>query len=140
MERKRRRADAPPTGDLVRQNRRDKRRERFLAVLTETASVTDACKIANLPRPTAYVWRNKDLAFRFAWDQAYQLGLDALEDAVMRRALVGNERPVFHKGEIVGYVREPSDILAMFMLKSRRREIYGDRKDVNQITVSSLAA
>src|SRR5437764_8656724 len=58
----------------------------------------------------------------------------------MRRALVGNERPVFHKGEVVGYVREPSDVLAMFILKSRRREIYGERKDVTQTTVSSIAA
>ena len=45
----------------------------------------------------------------------------------MRRATVGNERPVFYKGKIVGSVRERSDVLAMFLLKSRRREIYGER-------------
>ena len=36
----------------------------------------------------------------------------------------------FSKGEIVGYVREPSDVLAMFILKSRRKEIYGEHHQI----------
>jgi hypothetical protein len=36
----------------------------------------------------------------------------------------------FSKGESVGYVREPSDVLAMFILKSRRKEIYGEHHQI----------
>ena len=34
--------------------------------------------------------------------------------------------PVYYQGKIVGYVRRPSDILAMFLLKARKPEMYRD--------------
>ena len=62
-------------------------REQFLAALSQTASVTRACEIANLPRRTVYNWRAMDPEFARAWEVALDLGTDALEDEAIRRAL-----------------------------------------------------
>jgi hypothetical protein len=58
-------------------------------------------------------------------------GLDALEDEVMRRAKDGVVEPVFYKGRVVGEKRRYSDNLAMFILKSRRRGIWGEHREVD---------
>ena len=50
----------------------------------------------------------------------------------MRRAKDGNLRPVFQGGELVGHIREFSDTLGIFLLKSRRRHVYGDRQFIEQ--------
>ena len=49
----------------------------------------------------------------------------------MRRAKDGVPEPVFHQGRVVGETRRFSDTLAMFILKSRRREVWGDRQEVH---------
>ena len=55
------------------------------------------------------------------------MGTDALEDEALRRAFHGSERPVFQGKELVGYVRDYSDTLLIFMLKARRPEKYRER-------------
>jgi hypothetical protein len=50
--------------------------------------------------------------------------LDALEDAVMDRVINGVVKPVFHGGKQVGEFRTYSDAMAMFVLRSKRPEIY----------------
>ena len=44
----------------------------------------------------------------------------------------GTFRPVFQVGELVGHIREYSDTLGIFMVKSRRRHVYGDRQFIEQ--------
>ncbi len=44
-----------------------------------------------------------------------------------RRALVGTEKPLFHKGNQIGNVPVFSDPLLMFLLKAKRPEVYRDR-------------
>ena len=49
----------------------------------------------------------------------------------MRRAKDGVEEPVYYRGAVVGETRRYSDTLAMFILKSKRREIWGERTQID---------
>src|SRR5436309_2373482 len=69
-----------------------RKKARFLQALATTCNITAACESARLARETAYFWRRTDPDFSAAWDEAIERGLDGLEDEVMRRATVGNER------------------------------------------------
>ncbi len=102
----------------------------FIAALSEVASVTEACRLSGLPRQTAYDWRHADAGFAQAWDEALELGTDALEDEAVRRAAHGFERPVFQGGRQVGVTREYSDTMLMMLLKARRPEKYRERTSV----------
>jgi hypothetical protein len=104
------------------------KKERFIEALSRTANVTAACEIVGLPRMRAYYWRSCDPVFCAGWDEALERGLDALEDEVMRRAKDGIAEPIYCKGRVVGETRRYSDRLAMFILKSRRPEVWGDRQ------------
>ena len=67
-----------------------------------------------------YSCRAGDRAFASAWDVSLEIGLDALEDEAIRRAREGVEEPVFQGGLRCGSVRKYSDLLLIFLLKSRR--------------------
>jgi AcrR family transcriptional regulator len=102
----------------------------FLEALARTGNVTASCESAGLPRETAYYWKSRDPVFSEAWDEALERGLDALEDEVMRRAKDGVAEPVFYQGRVVGERRRYSDHLATFILKSRRRHVWGEHQQV----------
>ncbi|HMB75485.1 MAG TPA: hypothetical protein VKN76_03740 [Kiloniellaceae bacterium] len=107
--------------------RTPKRRARFLEVLSEHAIVGRAAAAAGASRSAFYRWRREDPDFAADWDEAVDLGISALEDEALRRALEGEETPVFHGGKQIGVTRKLSERLLIFMLKARRPEIYGDR-------------
>lgn len=123
-----------------RTKRTPERQSEFLAVLSETANVSRACEIARVARRTVYEWRADDEAFRSAWDAAVEIGLSALEDEAVRRGHEGWDEPVFHKGQQCGVVRRYSDTLLIFTLKSRRREVYGERVQQDVHVTGDLAA
>jgi hypothetical protein len=89
--------------------------------------VTRSCKIAEVGRTTAYLWRNSDNDFAKAWDAALERGTDALEDEAVRRGHEGTEKPVYQGGKLVGTVREYSDTMLTIMLKARRPDRFKDR-------------
>lgn len=91
-----------------------------------SGNVTAAAEAADVSRSSAYALRANDTAFRRAWDDAVEGALDDLEAELHRRAKEGAEKPVFYGGKPVGSVRNYSDNLAMFLLRSRRPHIYGD--------------
>lgn len=99
----------------------------FLEHLRQTANVSRSAKEAGVARQVAYRERGNSDAFREAWDDAIEEGLDYLEEEARRRAYEGTLKPVFYQGDEVGYVREFSDTLMIFLLKGRRPEVYGDR-------------
>lgn len=111
----------------------------FLDALAQTASVTAACEIAGIGRRSVYEWREEDKEFATRWEAALELGTDALEDEAVRRAREGVNKPVFHRGEVCGHVREYSDTLMIFMLKARRPEKFRDNAAV-QVTGKDGAA
>lgn len=98
----------------------------FLTALASTCSVTKACEITGLPRPTVYGWRANDVDFAARWNDAKRIGAEALEDEAMRRAAEGVDEPVFHQGAQVGAIRKYSDTLAIFLLKGAMPEKYRD--------------
>ncbi len=111
----------------ARIKRTDERKSRFLAMLAEGGSVAAAAKQAKIGRRTAYEWRAADPEFATAWDEAIEVGTDALEDEAVRRARDGVDEPVYYQGEKCGVVRRYSDTLLIFMLKARRRDKFADR-------------
>ena len=108
-----------------------KEQRAFLDALAESANVTWACKAAKIPRRTAYEWREADPKFAKAWEEAVDLGTDALEDEAIRRGHAGVDKPVYQGGEKVGVVREYSDTLLIFMLKARRPEKFKERAQID---------
>jgi hypothetical protein len=64
---------------------------RFVEALSETGSVTEACKEVSMSRRAAYDRKRKGagLAFRIGWDAAVLLSRDVVADELMDRALGG---------------------------------------------------
>ena len=102
-------------------------REAFLANLREMPMVRRAALAAGIKwLNTLYDLRNRDPEFDREWRDALRIGYTRLEDEAVRRGVEGTERPVFHKGEVVGHVREYSDTMLMFVMKAVMPEKYRD--------------
>lgn len=101
----------------------------FLDKLAEGLTVTDACKAANVHFTLVYTRRRKDPEFRKQWHDAAHVGTALLELEAERRAFHGTEKPVFYKGQQCGSIREYSDPVLMFLLRSRKPEVYRDGGD-----------
>lgn len=119
----------------MRQNRTPKKSPRksewkpdFLEALRDTANVSRSAKVAGVARSMAYRERKASEWFAKAWDDAIEEGVDYLEEEARRRAFEGTQKPVYQGGVKVGAVREFSDTLMIFLLKGRRREVYGERR------------
>lgn len=82
--------------------------ETFLALLAESCNVTLAARGAGVCRATVYTHRDANPDFAARWADAEQQAIDGLEEEAWRRA------------------RMQSDTLMIFLLKGRRREIYGE--------------
>ena len=103
----------------------------FLTQLAESGNVRRACRQVGRCPATIYKYRQRDPAFAALWDETMAVAMDTvLEPEVIRRAVEGVERPVYHQGEQVGTVREYSDTLLIFLLKGWRPERYKDRHEV----------
>lgn len=81
----------------------------FLAALRNSGNVRASCQAAKISRKEAYKQRDRSATFRAAWDEALADAIDILEAEAWRRA------------------RDMSDTLLIFLLKAHRRELYGDR-------------
>jgi len=99
----------------------------FLQLLAETGCVQDAAKGVGMSVEGAYrLARRPDAqSFRLAWKLAADVAVERLSDAVLSRAIHGVEVPHFFAGEQIGSHRKYDERLAMFILKSRKPEIYG---------------
>lgn len=75
-------------------------REPFLAALREVPVVRYAADKVGMNRTAVYHARTADPAFAEAWDQAMEDGIDRAEEEAMRRAVVGFDEPVVHKGQL----------------------------------------
>jgi hypothetical protein len=113
--------------------------ERFLAYLAENANATLSASLIGVTRPPLYALRRVDMDFQLRWNQAYELGLDALEDEAARRALHGVEKPVWHNGKQVGTEIQYSDTLLMFLLNGGRPEKYRQRAGDVNVSVNAKA-
>jgi hypothetical protein len=107
-----------------------KRIEKFCEVLRESCNVTLAAETIGVSRSHVYQARKRNKAFREAWDNALNEGLDKLEAEIVRRGFRGVETPVHYAGKRVDTIRKYSDKLAMFFLKAHRPEKYRERAPV----------
>lgn len=105
-------------------------KEKFIAALAKGKSVTAAARAAKVARPYVYEVKDSDPEFAQLWEDAIEQGTDRLEDEAYRRAHDGTDKPVYQQGEMVGFIRQYSDSLIIFLLKSRRPEKYKDTSDV----------
>lgn len=103
------------------------KREAFLEHLRNCGCVLEAHRVAGLHSSTVYRLRKREPDFARAWDEALEIGLDALESEALRRAMHGDEEPVFYGGQQIGTVRKRSDALLMFLLRTRRPARYRER-------------
>lgn len=94
----------------------NEREEAFLAALRDGSSVTAAAAVIGMSRGYMYQYRDANPEFAAAWDDAAESGVDSLEDVAITRAKSG------------------SDPLLMFLLKARRRFVYGDKTQIEQKT------
>jgi hypothetical protein len=85
-----------------------KYKEHFLKQLALGCSPGVAARNLNIARSTAYGWKKEDQEFDAAWVDAVETALDRLEQQLYDSALAGNSRD------------------AQFILKHRRREVYGN--------------
>lgn len=102
----------------------------FLAALREVPVVSRACDAVGIERSTAYRAAESDPAFREAWDDAMEVGIDRAEQEAFRRAVDGTEKGVWHQGVLVGTERVYSDALMSLVLKGRRKKIYAERTEI----------
>lgn len=109
---------------MVQTTRTPEKQIAFLAALAETGNITRSAEAIGSGRQTVYDWRERDPEFAEAWDRAVKIAGYGLEDEARRRAEEGVEKPVFHKGEVCGTVREYSDTLLIFLLKAHNPEKY----------------
>ena len=100
-------------------------RDEFIEKLRESGNVRYSCTKAGISSSTAYRARARSTRFARAWEDALSVVCDELEVSAFRRAIDGVERPVYHKGELVGHYRTFSDRLTMFLLTALRPEKYG---------------
>ena len=102
------------------------KRQVFLARLAECGRVKLAAQLAGLSDSNLYQERKHNPEFAEAWRDALDVAMGRAEDEAYRRAVEGVERAVYHKGTEIGYVRQYSDNLLMFLLKAHRPEKYRD--------------
>lgn len=84
----------------------------FLAKFAQHGVVGTACAYAGLRKLTVMDWMKKYPEFKEKFDEIQDLFVDGLEQVAMDRA------------------KSKSDSLLMFLLKAQRRDVYGDKKEV----------
>ena len=99
---------------------------RFLAALIQSPNIAGAAKAAGIVRTSAYAARAADPAFAAAWEDALAQAIDTAEGELFRRAVTGTQKPITVAGKRE-VITEHSDVLLIFLLKSHRRSIYGER-------------
>jgi hypothetical protein len=134
----------------VRHNRRT--RAKLLAHFADTGRIDLACSAVGVSRDTHYEWLKKDPDYKAEFDVARDRAVDLLEAEAWRRGKDGVPEPVIHAGRRVVetievaelgedgkptgrtvkvdrdlFIVRYSDQLLMFLLKGRKREVYGDR-------------
>lgn len=99
----------------------------FLAALRIHGNVTVACHVCDIDRSTAYRRREEDADFKLAWDDALEAAGDWLEHEARRRAEEGTLKPIYFKGQLVGFEQEYSDQLMALMLKGAKPDKYSEK-------------
>jgi len=104
----------------------------FIQGMTQGATVKAGIAASGVTRSTLYEWRDTDPVFAEAWREAKSDIRDALEAEAYRRAVHGDDVPVYYRGEEIGAVRKFSDTLLIFLLKAHDPARFRDNISVEQ--------
>lgn len=104
-------------------------RARVIREFQKTGRIDLATTAAGVDRSCHYRWLRTDKAYAQAFETARKPVGDMLEDEAIRRAVEGVDEPRLIGKEVV-MVRTYSDRLLELLLKSRRREVFGDKTAV----------
>lgn len=109
----------------------------FLSAMAVHGTITAAAKQIGHDRDIHYRWLREDTTYRERFDAANDQFADTLVAEAVRRARDGCDRYVVSAGRLVTTVdgeplteRQYSDTLLALLLKAHRRELYGDRQQV----------
>lgn len=112
--------------------------------------ISEICQQIGITPPTVRKWRAEDKEFDEAYSDAEAQVTDTLEKEAIRRARNGVLEPVVSGGKVVMdpanpgeilQVRRYSDGLMQFLLKGRRREVYGDKREISaQVGIDVVGA
>ena len=114
----------------------------FLNYYIELGTISKAAKKAGINRHTHYDWLKNDKKgkYRAAFELADKMAADLLEEEAWRRAVTGDLRVVYYKGENVGEQRVYSDQLLALLLKGRKPQ-YKESAEINaSVTVNMSEA
>jgi hypothetical protein len=103
----------------------------YLAALATDGTMRTGCKDGHVRFETVLKWREHDDTFVLRENQVKSEFADALEAEAVRRALVGYDRPIYQRGELVGYERVYSDMLLKLLLTAYKPEKFRERVDVS---------
>ena len=93
----------------------------FLSALETTGIIVHAAKEAKVGRQTVYDHMNGDADFADRCRDAVATAEGGLEAELRRRALEGEQVPVYFNGKVVGHNTRKSDSLLMFAIKNLRQ-------------------
>jgi hypothetical protein len=96
---------------------------KFVEVLSDSCNVSLAARAVKRSVGDVYRQRNKDAAFRSAWDQALAIGYARLELMMLERALHGVEKAVTLKNGESRIMREYNDRVALSLLRLHRESV-----------------
>jgi hypothetical protein len=121
----------------------------FLAAIEVCPSITRAAKAAGIQRGVHYRRYKEDPVYKAAFDEAWERGVQALEDDAAEKAMIGYEEPVVYQGALCytpilkdGQVargedgkplmkpltiRRPNPSLLMFLLRGAKPEKFRER-------------
>jgi hypothetical protein len=105
-----------------------KRRLFLLAVATH-GLIGKAAQEVGVSRMATYLWRKEDPAFDEAVDKAKQMAAENIEEALLTRAVHGNERGIYYKGDKVDTYREYDTTAGIFLLKGLMPDRYKERTE-----------
>lgn len=107
---------------------RETAQAKFLEVFVKAGNISLSARAAGVNRQTVAYWKKCNLGeFATRFKEADFEADDALEAEAFRRAVTGVEKPVYQSKELVGYIREFSDTLLIFLMKGRMPSKYKDR-------------
>jgi hypothetical protein len=102
----------------------------FLLALRTTGVVSAAAREVGVTPGAVAGLRERSFDFDQAVEEALEEAVDSLEREAWRRARDGVEKPIYYQGVRVGSVTEHSDSLLQFLLKARRRSVFGDKQEI----------
>lgn len=114
--------DSTTPHDVPATARRTKRTQRrALAAFRELGTVSGACLKVGIGRRTWYDMLERDAEFAREVMEASEAVADELEAEAIRRA------------------KEGSDTLLMFLLRARRRDVFGERQEIQLVSPDVLS-